>query len=161
MNLIKANVEICTALAKGERVCGHDVGEDSFFVTATGTYGFCFPKDKIVFDLNKVKRLDKIIFRPEDYVKPENTIRPTIHYIIDGKLIIRRFDGRANDKDYSLWMNSAFLKYFYYPHYYQDKQTEKDLRKQPVIITDLEVDGDEQRACAMLLPTVRYEGDDV
>lgn len=144
MKYQKANIEICTALARGDRVVGHDVNGNYFFVTANGNYGFIFPKKTIVFDLKKVKKLEKALFCVDDMVADQNRITPTEYHFIpkETRLVFRRFIAPGSQT----WVNVSFLKYFESPTYFQKEGQPLT----PILV--IENKGRENIPVAVLLP---------
>lgn len=96
------------------------INGDYFFVTANGNYGFIFPKKSIVFNLEKVKKLEKTIFSVDDLVADQNMITPTEYHFIPSrtKFIFRRFVSPGSQT----WVNASFLKYFEGATYFQKEK---------------------------------------
>jgi hypothetical protein len=120
MNWVKANEKVCKALAKRQRVCGHEWEENYFVVTVDGCYAYIFPKKQIHFNLSEIKLLDKsLVSEMKDYTQGY-FVKPTRLYLdLDGSFV-RKFEG----KGYAVWIKSEFLKQFEGGSYYQSSKSD-------------------------------------
>ena len=133
MNYKIANKEVCKALIDGELVRGYDIDENTVFVTPDGFCGFIIPKAVIIYDISRMKRINKL-FNLSDYIKPENEIKPTMNYFKAGKDFCRRFDG----KDWHVFVKDKFLNkldksecYCFFQNYAEGR----DMRRQSILAT--------------------------
>lgn len=72
----------------------------------------------------------------DELTVPENEIKPTPHYIREGKIYCRRFEGaKENGERWRAYIDEQFLKWLNVPdvRFYQYPFPEKDLRKQPIV----------------------------
>ena len=138
MDYSKINMKICKALSIGEDVRGYWSATvkdgETLFVTVDGTHGYFIPKDKIIFDASRVKMLDVKLFNPLDYVKDDNRIDRTNHFVKIDSRFCRRFNGNG----YRVYVNQNYLDIVEkYPiAFFQNVQEKKDMSKQPVLVAE-------------------------
>ena len=134
MNWLKANMKVCRALSKGEKVCGHELGENTYLVTVDGVYAYLFPKKEIHFNLNDVRKLTKPIIPSLDVYLHGYDLRPTrVCLDLEGLGLVRKFEG----KDYSVWIKSELLLHFFGTKFCQSISVEyQKLPVSPVLVVE-------------------------
>jgi len=109
MNWLKANMEVCRALSKGETVYGHELGENMYLVTVDRVCAYLFPKKEIHFNLNDIRKLTKpIISSLDDYLHGYDLRATRVCLDLDRLGLVRKFEGN----DYSVWIKSELLHHF-------------------------------------------------
>jgi len=143
MNYSKINMEVCKALSVGDVVRGYWIESEKYgdllVVIIDGFYGYFIPKDKIIFDVNRIKMLEVKPFNPDNFIKKENEINRTNHFIKCDRKFCRRFDGNK----YKVYVNQKFLEIVekYPVAFFQNISTEKDMSKQPVLCAERDREG--------------------
>lgn len=134
MNWTKANLKVCRALIKHERVCGHELGENIVVITVDGCYAYLFPKKEIYFNLNEVKKLTKpIINSLEPYLHGYDLRASRICLDLQSHQMARKFIG----KNYALWIKEEYVSQFEGTRYCQNKNAEENkLPVSPVLVLE-------------------------
>ena len=115
----KAQKEIFTALAKGNRVCGCTNKNGDYIVTTDGIVAFVIPVATIAFNVNRVPIVENMeqLFVP---CTPEYEIKIT-PFTRKGPFrrdtSIRIFDNHGK----CVHVNEKFLVYWHNPTFYQEK----------------------------------------
>lgn len=117
MNYKQANIEICRKITNGTDVVGMELeipvhGTEKKQKTALVIpgekycYGYLFPEKDVAFNWNKVRRIEKEIFKPEN-ICDDNEIKITdFMRILPWKGMGRKFDKAGKD----VWVNTEFMK---------------------------------------------------
>lgn len=119
MDYAKINLEVCKGilgLTYSPRVCGYWMDKDNFFVTTDGFKGYIIPKKAIIFNVDRVTKLEKSLINLDDFIHPENEINPTRYYYKreESRSFIRKFTGKIKgvlaDEKWDTYINSDFIK---------------------------------------------------
>jgi len=114
MNIVKINADIVKALYDRypNMMAAYREEDESIFITTTGSYGFWLRKDQVLFNLNKVRLLEKPLFNPDDFVSDMQEIVPTDDFKKAGKYFIQKFVSKRpyGGVDWHTWINSSFLR---------------------------------------------------
>lgn len=134
MNWGKANLKVCRALIKHERVCGHEIGENTFLITVDGCYAYLFPKKEIHFNLNEIRKLNKPIIDSLDlYLHGYDLRASRVCIDLQNHQMVRKFIG----KNYALWIKEEYLSQFEGTRYCQNQKTEEvKLPVSPVLVLE-------------------------
>lgn len=136
-----ANVEVCKALAKGECVRGQWIDEDHLLVTIDGYYAYIFPRKKIYFDAELVKKFDKKLFDVEEICVPETKLKKTNEFYLAGGKMCRKF---SNDNGSAFFQQSYLQKLGddYYEYYQKVSETTK-MSDLPMLVVQKVAKGNE------------------
>lgn len=157
MNYSKINMDVCKALSVGDSIRGYWIESeehgDLLVVIVDGFYGYFIPKDKIIFDVNRIKMLEVKPFHPDDFIKNENEIKRTDHFLKCNRQFCRRFDGNK----YRVYVNQKFLeKVEKYPvAFFQNISPERDMSKQPVLCA--EINGKGYKPIIVICPVAVFD----
>lgn len=140
MNTGKINEDIVKAIYNGERhVCGYREKDGSYFVTINGQFGYWLLKEQILFNTDKIQKLDKKPFNMKDFLSDEHEIYPTETYKKCNGKFIQKFRNKwpgIEKWEWITWINSEFLKPIskdFGVHFYQRFYEGKPSGTQPIM----------------------------